>query len=85
MDGGGGTTITRFYDFICLILDALAAQFPEQRFCFTTDNLNSHKNPIILNMLHNAGQLYVFRASYWPTDGAVEYVFNTVQTRLKVY
>jgi hypothetical protein len=81
----GGTTITRFYDFIRRILDDLAVQFPGRRFCFTMDNLNSHKNPIILNMLHNAGHLYVFRAPYWPTDGAVEYVFNTVQTRLKVH
>ena len=81
----GGTTITKFDDFIGMIIDDLAARFPGRRFVFTMDNLNSHKNPMILNMIHNAGHVYVFRAPYWPTDGAVGYVFNTVQTRLKVY
>ncbi|KAL7524042.1 hypothetical protein ACHAXR_001378, partial [Thalassiosira sp. AJA248-18] len=81
----GGTTIIRFYDFIRRILDDLAANHPGRLFVFTMDNLNSHKNPLILNMIHNAGHRYVFRAPYWPVDGAVEYVFNTVQTRLQVY
>ena len=52
---------------------------------FTMDNLNSHKNPLILNLIHNSGHRFVFRAPYWPVDGAVEYVFNMVQTRLEVY
>jgi hypothetical protein len=82
----GGTTIERFYDFIRRILDDLAhPRFVGRTFTFTMDNLNSHKNPIILNMIHTAGHQFVFRAPYWPTDGAVEYVFNTVQTRLKVF
>ena len=46
----GGTTITQFYDFIRLILDDLAVQFPGRRFCFTIANLDSYKIPIILNV-----------------------------------
>ena len=49
------------------------------------DNLNSHKKPMILNMIHNAGHDYVFRAPYWPADGTVEYVFNTIQTCLQCF
>jgi hypothetical protein len=26
----------------------------------------------------------VFRAPYWSCDGAIEYVFNTLQTRLQI-
>lgn len=83
----GGTTIIRFHDFIRRILDEIAAdqRLAGRTFTFTMDNLNSHKNPLILNMIHAAGHNYVFRAPYWPVDGAVEYVFNTVQTRLQSY
>ena len=81
----GGTTITRFHDFIVRILDDLAANHPGRSFVFTMDNLNSHKNPMILNLIHVAGHRYAFRAPYWPVDGAVEYVFNTIQSRLKVH
>jgi hypothetical protein len=77
----GGTIIERFCDFIRRILDDLAHTiFDDRIFTFTMDN----KNPILLNMIHTAGHQCVFRAPYWPRDSAVEYVFNTVQTRLKV-
>ena len=82
---GGGTTIIKFADFMRMILDDLDTRFPGRSFVFTMDNLNSHKNPMILNMIHNAGHDYVFRAPYWPADGAVEYVFNTIQTRLQCF
>ena len=38
------------------------------------------QNPLTINIIHNTGHRYVFRAPYWPVDRAVEYVFNTVQT-----
>ena len=81
----GGTTIERFFDFIDHILDDLAQNHPGGSFVFTMDNLNSHKNPLILNGLLNSGHRYVFRAPYWPFDGAVEYVFNSIQLKLKIY
>ena len=81
----GGTTIERFYDFINHILDDLAQNHPGRSFVFTMDNLSSHKKPLILNALLNSGHRYVFRAPYWPVDGAVEYVFNTVQSKLRIF
>jgi len=43
-----------------------------------------HKNPIIMDLISNAGHRVVFRAPYYAVDGAIEYVFNTVQTNLMV-
>ena len=47
-------------------------------FCFTKDELNVLKNPIIMDLISNAGHRVVFRAPYYA------YVFNTVQTNLMV-
>ena len=57
---------------------------PNESFCFTLDNLNIHKHPIILNLIEEAGHRVVFRAPYWSCDGAIEYVFNTIQTHLQM-
>ena len=81
----GGTTITRFHDFLKRIIDDLALNHPGRSMVFTMDNLNSHKNPLILNLIQNSGHRIVFRAPYWPVDGSVEYVFNTIQTRMQAY
>ncbi len=81
----GGTTIERFHTFIERILDDLDQRFPQRSFVFTMDNLAAHKNPLITNAILNAGHRYVFRAPYWPVDGAVEYVFNAIQTQLRIY
>ena len=81
----GGTTITRCHDFIRRILADLALRHPGRQFVFTMDNLGAHKNPLVLNEITAAGHLYVFRAPYWPVDGAVEYVFNTLHVRLQFY
>ena len=43
-----------------------------------------HKNPIIMDLISNAGHRVVFRAPYYAVDGAIEYVFNTLQTNLMV-
>ena len=81
----GGTTIERFYNFINHLLDDLAQNHPGRSFVFTMDNLSSHKKTLILNALLNSGHRYVFRAPYWPVDGAVEYVFNTIQSKLRIF
>ena len=52
------------------------------------DNLTLQQNPIILNMINminNFGRQCILRAPYWSMDGAIEHVFNTVQTRLRVF
>lgn len=81
----GGTTLERFIEFIDMILDDLAANHPGRQFTFTMDNLNVHRSPIILAMILGAGHQLVFRAPYWPVDGAVEYVFNTIHSHLYTY
>jgi len=53
-----------------------------RHFIFTMDNLNIHKHPIIINLIYTRGHRVVFRAPYWSCDGPIEYVFNTLQTRL---
>ena len=65
--------------------DLTHPRFDNRTFTFTLDNLYTRKNAIILDMIHTAGHQYGFCALYWPTDGAVDYVFNTVQTHLKVF
>ena len=83
----GGTILDRVANFMQVVLDDLATnpQTARRRFVFTMDNLNVHKHPLIVNMISGAGHGLVFRAPYWPVDGAVEYVFNTIQTRLKSF
>ena len=48
------------------------------------DNLNIHKHQIILDLIDDAGHRIVFRAPYWSCDGAIEYVFNTIHTKLQM-
>ena len=81
---GEGTTIYRYHQFITNLLDELDVMFPGRSFCFTKDNLNTHKNPHIINLIEERGHLVVFRAPYWAVDGAIEYVFNTVHSLIDV-
>lgn len=80
----GGTGLWRFYCFMRDFIDWLTTNRPGRSFCFTMDNLNVHKNPMILNMIENAGHRIVFRAPYWSCDGPIEYVFNTIHTMLQM-
>lgn len=82
---GGGTTLHRFADFIEMILDDLDQLHPGRSFVFTMDNLNVHHNPYIQTMIYARGHAVVYRAPYWPVDGAIEYVFNTIHSRLLEY
>ena len=81
---GEGTTLLIYYNFMRSIIDELERRHPGRSFCFTKDNLNVHKNPIIMDLISNAGHRVVFRAPYYAVDGAIEYVFNTLQTNLMV-
>ena len=75
---GEGTTLLIYYNFIRSIIDELERRHPGRLFCFTKDELNVLKNPIIMDLISNAGHRVVFRAPYYA------YVFNTVQTNLMV-
>lgn len=81
---GGGTDLWRFYEFMDGLLEYLAQQYPGVVFTITMDNLNIHKNPIILDLIEQSGHRLVFRAPYWSCDGAIEYVFNTIQSKLQM-
>ena len=48
------------------------------------DNLNSHHNQQIAAMIYAAGHRLAFRVPYYPVDGPIEYVFNTVQSHLDI-
>ena len=80
----GGTTVDRFYRFIQRILNDLGPGTPGNRFTFTMDNLNSHTNHAVQALIFNAGHRIVFRAPYYPVDGAIEYIFNVIQCALCV-
>ena len=81
----GGTTNERFIDFIEHVVSTLPHGDLGRRFCFTMDNLNSHKHPLVLNEILNRGHKCVFRAPYWAVDGAIEYVFNKMNTMLMIH
>ena len=80
----GGTDLFRFYSFMEDFIDWLDLNRPGETFCFTMDNLNIHKHPSVLDLIENSGHRVVFRAPYWSCDGAIEYVFNTIQTKIKM-
>ena len=80
----GGTDLYRFYTFMEEFIDWLALNHPGQTFCFTMDILNIHKHPLVLDLIENSGHRIVFHAPYWSCDGAIEYVLNTIQVKLKI-
>ena len=81
-EGRGGTTFEEFYDIIDRISLDLTQRYPGRRFVFLMDNLNVHHNPLISIMLTLRGHAVVYRAPYCPVDGAIEYVFNTLEAGL---
>ena len=82
---GEGTTIEIYAEFIEEILEDLQTRHPGRSFCFTKDNLNTHKNPMIEAMILGAGHKIVYRAPYYAVDGAIEYVFNTMQSLVQTF
>jgi transposase len=48
------------------------------------DNLNSHHNALVTQLIYNAGHKLAFRAPYYAVDGPIEYVFNTLQNYLRI-
>ena len=79
----GGTTITRFLEFVQEILNMIGPATEEIFYVFTMDNLNSHRNVAVIALIHLYGHGVVFRAPYWPVDGPIEFVFNTLQTLIR--
>ena len=80
----GGTTIEKMIDFVTTILNSLPHGNAGRRYCFTMDNLNAHHNRAVAALIHAAGHRLIFRAPYYPVDGPIEYVFNTLQCIIKL-
>ena len=79
----GGTTIKRVVHFVTMILGDIGHAIPQRRYCFTMDNLAAHHNVAVAAVIYAHGHRLAFRAPYYPTDGPIEYVFNTLQCLLR--
>ena len=81
---GEGTNANRTIGFVQKIVDDIGPGTPARRRCFTMDNLSSHHSIQMATIIFNAGHRLAFRAPYYPVDGPIEYVFNTVQAALRI-
>jgi hypothetical protein len=77
-----GTDLQFFIDFIQEILNDIGPGTAHRRRCFIMDNLVTHHHPLISQMIITAGHRISYRAPYYPVDGPIEYVFNTIQQEL---
>ena len=78
----GGTTIVRFLAFIRRIIQGIGPGTPNNFYVFTMDNLISHRNVLVQQVIHLAGHRCVFRAPYYPVNSTIEHIFNTIQGAL---
>ena len=60
----GGTDLWPFYCFMEEFFEWLDVNRAGETFCFTMDNLNIHKHPIILDLIEDLSHRVVFRAPY---------------------
>ena len=70
--------------FVCVCVSALLL-------CQTLDTSltqatpsSSHHNVQMVALIYVAGHMIVFRGPYYPVDGPIEYVFNTIQGILRI-
>ena len=77
----GGTTAVDFLSFVQQIIVRLRRM--GMNAVFMWDNLKSHFSaPLILD-IYRGGHEIVPRPAYYPTDGPIEYVFNTFEMELR--
>ena len=79
----GGTTVHKMLQFMENILNDIGHANENNFFVFTMDNLHAHKNEAVIALIHLYGHGVVYRAPYWPVDGAIEFIFNTIQTLVR--
>ena len=72
----GGTHLPMF------LLGKIGHGSPQPRHYFIMDNLNTHHDKIIAQVIHAAGHRIAFRAPYYPVDRPIEYFSNTLQQAL---
>ena len=78
-----GMTTANFLTFIRRILNSIPPGNTGRRRVFIMDNLSSHQNVVIRQLIHSYGHRLVFRALYYPVDGPIEFVFNCIEQQLK--
>ena len=70
---GEGTTGQKIVDFVHWIIEDLKnLGLPDRRFCFLMDNLTSHHNHQMADLLMGAGSDLVFRAPYYSIGLSIE-------------
>ena len=79
----GGTTVDKMLEFVQNILDDIGYAHEENFFVFTMDNLNAHRNEGVVALIHLYGHGVIYRAPYWPVDGAIEFIFNSIQSLMR--
>eukprot|EP00536_Pseudo-nitzschia_multiseries_P006256 jgi/Psemu1/14792/gm1.14792_g len=77
-----GTDAFSFAAFIESILEDFPPGVDGNRKCFIMDNLLAHHNPLTLDAIVNTGHRFDFRAPYFPVDGPIKYVLNTIEMAL---
>jgi hypothetical protein len=82
-DDRPGTDVQHYGAFIDHILNDIGPGTPLRRRCFVMDNLIVHWNPVIIARILLAGHRIAFRSPYCPFDGAIEFVFNTIENTLR--
>lgn len=85
MEQRAGTGNAEFAAFIQEMINVIGQGTAARRRCFLMDNLASHHSAVIRQMIVGAGHRIVFRAPYYPVDGPIEYVFNTIEQGLTDY
>jgi len=53
----GGNNCWQFYNYMAAFIEWLNTNRPGRACCFTMDNLNIHKSPIILDLVEDAGHI----------------------------
>ncbi len=76
------TVLWQFYCYMCDFIEFLNVNRPGILHSFMMDNLNIHKNPIMTNIIDDAGHCVVYWPPYWSCDGAIKYVLNTIHTMM---
>jgi hypothetical protein len=64
----------RFYDFMLKLCNWLVANHPGSEFLITIDNLNIHKDPMIIHFIYSRGHRVVFQAPYLSRDGSIDVI-----------
>ena len=81
---GEGADALKMIEFMRYTIADIGLGTVRRRCCFTMDSLSSHHNLQMATIISNASHRSFFQAPYYPVDGPIEYVFNTIQGTLQI-